>query len=159
MKIKISVLIIFVLTVAVVGFTIQRNLPEKTPVSPEASTATPETNADSPMVTAIPEKQGAFEKVTDRYSVTGSVEIQTTDTRQILRISDDFTISSGPDLYIHFGKDGTYVETARVARLSKLSGKQEYEIPDSIDPTMYNEVWIWCRAFAVPFAVAKLEVL
>ena len=35
-------------------------------------------------------------------------------------------------------------------------GGQNYEVPAGIDPLLYNEIWVWCRAFSVPFAKAVL---
>jgi hypothetical protein len=103
-------------------------------------------------------KKGTFMNVSDKYAVSGQVSIEQENGTAVLKIDDTFTISSGPDLYIYFGNNGAYVDSAQVARLRSFQGSQEYGIPDSIDPNSFDEVWIWCRAFSEPFAVAKLEM-
>lgn len=74
-----------------------------------------------------------------------------------IRLEDDFRVTNGPDLFVYFGKDGQYAASARLGALKGNEGGQNYEVPAEIDPSQYNEVWVWCRAFSVPFAKAILK--
>ncbi len=74
-----------------------------------------------------------------------------------VRFGDTFSVTNGPDLFVHFGKDGVYAKEARLGALKGNVGGQNYEVPADINPEEYNEVWIWCRAFSVPFAKAPLS--
>ena len=75
----------------------------------------------------------------------------------VIRFEDNFNVANGPDLFVGLGKDGEYREEAQLAPLKGNIGSQNYLIPDTIDIEAYNEVWIWCRAFSVPFAKATFE--
>lgn len=74
-----------------------------------------------------------------------------------VRFEEDFETTNGPDLFVYLGKDGAYAPEARLASLKGNVGSQNYEIPASIDVRQYDEVWVWCRAFSVPFAKAILQ--
>jgi hypothetical protein len=74
-----------------------------------------------------------------------------------VRFEDDFEVSNAPDMFVHLGKDGEYAPEARILKLKGNQGGQNYEIPDSIDVSAYNEVWVWCRLFSVPMGKAELK--
>ena len=75
-----------------------------------------------------------------------------------VRFEDDFSVTNGPDLFVYLGKDGRYDPDARIESLKGNMGSQNYEIPGSIAVSNYNEVWVWCRAFSVPFGKAELKI-
>jgi hypothetical protein len=77
--------------------------------------------------------------------------------RFVIRLEDNFRITNGPDLFVHFGKNGTYAAEARLGALKGNIGGQNYEVPAGINPEEYDEVWVWCRAFSVPFGKAELQ--
>ena len=79
--------------------------------------------------------------------------------KNYIRFEDDFTVTNGPDLFVHLGKDGEYNKNARLGLLKGNIGGQNYEIPESLNIEDFNEVWVWCRAFSVPFAVSELQPL
>lgn len=93
----------------------------------------------------------------DGHNAQGKVIIVKIDGKQYLRLNDDFRVTNGPDLFIHFGKEGVYDPSAKVAQLKGNIGGQNYEISSEINPDDYNEVWIWCRAFSVAFGKAVLK--
>ncbi len=112
-----------------------------------------------PPQAAITEKrlaQGVFTGLAG-HSATGTVTLYQFGNNYILRLEDDFMVTNGPDLFVHFGKDGAYVKEARLAALKGNLGGQNYEVPADINPSDYDEVWIWCRSFAVPFGKAVLQ--
>lgn len=77
--------------------------------------------------------------------------------KYFVRFGDTFSVTNGPDLFVHFGKDGAYAKEARLGALKGNVGGQNYEVPEGINPEDFNEVWVWCRAFSVPFGRAMLE--
>lgn len=91
------------------------------------------------------------------HSGEGRAELLLVNGKYFLRFEDDFRVTNGPDLYVGFGRSGAYAKEAEIARLKGNVGSQNYEIPASIDINSYNEVWVWCRAFSVPFAKAELR--
>lgn len=62
-----------------------------------------------------------------------------------------------PDPKVGFGRDGAYDKTSQLAPLGAKKGHQTYQLPASVDPAKYNEVYIWCEQYSVPLGVAKLQ--
>ena len=76
---------------------------------------------------------------------------------------ENFDVTNGPDLFVLLlkdpegrDKDQGYVD---LGRLKGNRGNQNYEIPFDIDPSEYNSVMIYCRAFSVIFSIAELDGL
>lgn len=69
-----------------------------------------------------------------------------------------FAVDNGPDLRVYLvGGDGT--DTADHVDLGGLKGNkgnQQYDVPANLDVRRHGTVVIWCRAFSVAFARAKL---
>lgn len=91
------------------------------------------------------------------HSAEGTATLVKVGTQYYVRFEDDFKMTNGPDLFVHFGKSDAYAVEARLGALKGNVGGQNYEVPEGIDPLLYDEVWVWCRAFAVPFGKAVLE--
>ena len=77
--------------------------------------------------------------------------------RYFIRFEDDFRVTNGPDLFVDLGSDGDHDGSARLGRLKGSTGGQNYEVPADVDVEQYNEIWVWCRAFSVPFAKAVIK--
>jgi len=101
--------------------------------------------------------QGNFVDADSFHKGEGTVKLIKIGDKYFVRFEDDFKTTNGPDLFVYFGKDGKYVSEARIDALKGNIGGQNYEVPENIDPKDYNEIWIWCRAFSVPFSTAKLK--
>lgn len=100
--------------------------------------------------------QGTFEGLAG-HSAEGRASLIKIGDKYFVRLEDDFRVTNGPDLYVGFGKSGAYQKGAEIARLKGNEGGQNYEVPAELNPAQFNEVWIWCRAFSVPFAKAVLN--
>lgn len=100
-------------------------------------------------------RQGTFVSLAG-HSAEGTATLVKAGEKYYVRFEDDFRMTNGPDLFVHFGKNGEYVTEARLGALKGNVGGQNYEVPAGIDPSNYDEVWVWCRAFAVPFGKATL---
>ncbi len=101
--------------------------------------------------------QGQFEGFDRLHNAAGTAQIVEVSGQKYVRFSEDFNVTNGPDLFVHLGKDGKYAAQANLGKLKGNVGSQNYLIPDSINIDDYNEVWVWCRAFAVPFGKAELN--
>lgn len=111
--------------------------------------------AQSPTASTIV-KQGTFTGLAG-HSGQGTAKLLKIGERHYVRLEDDFRVTNGPDLFVYFGTDGRYVAEARLAALKGNEGGQNYEVPADVNPLDYTEVWVWCRAFSVPFAKAELR--
>lgn len=90
------------------------------------------------------------------HVTSGDVSVVKTDDGYVLTLEDNFNFDGAPDPKLAFGKDG-YDASTLFSVLEANSGKQVYKIPANIDPSKFNEVWVWCEKFAVPLGVAKLK--
>ena len=77
------------------------------------------------------------------------------DGSNVLRL-ENFKATNGPDLFVYLSTDKDASKFVNLGELKASSGNQNYEIPDEIDLTQYNNVLIWCKAFGVLFGSAEL---
>ena len=90
------------------------------------------------------------------HVTTGGVTILSTDSGTLAILESDFSLDGAPDPKLGFGKDG-YDTSTTFSKLASNKGLQVYLIPASVDPSKYNEFYIWCEKFSVPLGVAKLR--
>jgi hypothetical protein len=71
---------------------------------------------------------------------------------------EDFSVRNGPDLFVYVSPDAAgYAETAiELGRLKATDGSFNMDLPAGSIPTDAASVVIWCKQFAVQFAVAPL---
>ncbi|GIT91435.1 hypothetical protein JANAI62_18920 [Jannaschia pagri] len=93
-------------------------------------------------------------------SFTGASNHVTTGTAEIagnqVNLLADFTFDGAPDPKVALGRNG-YDPSTLMGPLTSDTGASSYTIPAGINPSQYNEVWIWCERFNVPLGVAKLK--
>ncbi len=72
---------------------------------------------------------------------------------------DDFSVRNGPDLFVYLSPDpkGWTKDAVRLGRLRATDGSFNTPIPAGIDVAAARSVVIWCKEFAVLFAVAPLD--
>ncbi len=102
---------------------------------------------------------GSFVGFDRLHQGAGTAKIIEGSGKTYVRFESDFTVSNGPDLFVGFGKDGHYDARSEVGALKGNVGAQNYELPAGFESERYNEVYVWCRAFSVPFAKARLTKL
>lgn len=132
-------------------------LPANTPPAgkdPKTESKGPTAPPPGPAAIANTVGMGAFEGQAG-HNGSGTAELLRIGDAFYVRLEENFSVTNGPDLYVGFGKDGKYEQA--IAPLKGNIGSQNYEIPAGIDAASYNEIWIWCRAFSVPFARAVLR--
>lgn len=106
---------------------------------------------------SLPLATGTFTGFDKLHNGSGTANIITIDGKTYVRFESDFTVTNGPDLFVGFGKNGEYIKGSEIGKLKGTVGSQNYELTGEFNQEMYNEVWVWCKAFAVPFAKAVLE--
>lgn len=150
-------------------FFITRRVAEEPPMMPvnvtELAVPVPatadSTDATPPPVVPPPSRgpkelaRGAFEGLAG-HRAQGTARLIDADGKRYVRFESDFRITNGPDLFVYLGWNGAYDPNARLNALKGNEGSQNYEVPASHDLAAYDEVWVWCRAFSVPFGKAKL---
>ena len=83
-----------------------------------------------------------------------------------LVFEDDVRLSPGPDYRVYLSK--SFVQTREeflevkaraieIASLEVFSGPLSFSIPPEVDPDVYDNVVVWCEAFAMYIASARLE--
>ena len=102
-------------------------------------------------------KQGTFTGFDRTHNGSGVVSIISVGGKNFIRFEEDFVVTNGPDLYVGLGEAGKYIKGSELAKLKGTKGSQNYELPASTSPESIKEVWVWCKAFSVPFAKAVLE--
>jgi Electron transfer DM13 len=89
------------------------------------------------------------------HDARGSARIAEESGKRFVVLSDDFYLKDAPAAWIAFG-DAAIDKSTEFVQLTKFEGGQRFEIPASIDPKRFSQLWIWCRKFDVPLAVARL---
>lgn len=154
-------IIIIVIALAAVGFTwwlgsplfINKEVSEKAEEIQEM--ILPAENQKSAELVTV--SVGDFVGADDFHKAEGAVKLIKAGDKYFVRFEDNFKVTNGPDLFVYFGKSGSYIKEARISALKGNVGGQNYEVPADIDPLNYTEIWVWCRAFSVPFGHAVLK--
>ena len=114
--------------------------------------------AESEGVQPVLVLRGLFNGFDRIHTGSGNVSVIQVGDKYILRFEENFEVANGPDLFVGLGRDGEYIKGTEIAALKGNIGSQNYEVPESINLEDYNEIWIWCKAFSVGFAKAKLTL-
>ena len=83
-----------------------------------------------------------------------------------LVFEEDVRLAPGPDYRVYLSK--SFVQTreefleikagsVEVAKLEVFSGPLSFPLPPEADPDVYDNVVVWCEAFAMYIASARLE--
>jgi len=89
----------------------------------------------------------------------GTAQVLDIEGKNFVRFDDDFFVTNGPDLLVYLGRGNEYDPKARLGKLKGSKGAQNYAVPSGIKLKDYNSVWVFCRAFKVPFSHAQLRDL
>ena len=102
---------------------------------------------------------GSFRGADDFHFGKGAAAIiETSPGRFTLRF-EDFSVRNGPDLFVYLSPDAAgYADgSLELGRLKATDGAFAYELPTGTDPAAFASAVIWCKQFAVLFAVAPFE--
>lgn len=130
------------------------SIPTDTSVAAPNAIASP---TPLPTISVETLSEGSFTGFDTLHQASGKARIIRTNGKTYVRFEDDFTVTNGPDLFVHLGSGDKYDANANLGALKGNEGSQNYEIPSNINLDNYSEVWVWCRAFSVPFGKAVLR--
>lgn len=108
--------------------------------------------------TPAPPRSGTFTGADDFHFGRGTATlIETTPGAWVVRF-EDFSVRNGPDLFVYLSPDaGGYAKGAvELGRLKATDGEFNTKVPAGTDVSKHRSVVIWCKQFAVQFAVAPL---
>lgn len=103
---------------------------------------------------------GTFHGADEFHFGEGSASIiETAPGRYTLRF-EAFSVRNGPDLYVYLSPDpaGYADGVVELGTLKATDGAFGYELPDGTDPAKFASAVIWCKQFAVQFAVAPFDI-
>lgn len=100
-------------------------------------------------------KSGSFRGAGGHKS-SGGVRIVKANGATRVVFSANFKLDSAPDARIAFG-NGRYQRGTIFARLRKLRGSQSYVVPARLKAERFSQVWLWCKRFNAPLAVARVR--
>ena len=120
-----------------------------------ADTPPPDTGAQNVQLSSGQTVSGVFEGL-NRHTVSGSVEVRKEGDHHVIVFMDDFIFDGATDPEIGFGSNGRYDHATTLSPLKKGRGAQTYRVPAHIDPSRYNEVYIWSGQLVADLAVARL---
>lgn len=132
-----------------------------TPAGPGTSpgaTLQPASPSPAPTVVLAAPRSGTFHGADDFHFGSGTATlIETAPGAWTVRF-EGFSVRNGPDLYVYVSPDATgYANDAiEVGRLKATDGNFNMDLPAGAVPSGAASVVIWCRQFAVQFAVAPL---
>lgn len=101
-------------------------------------------------------RAGTFTGASDHITTGGVQIIKTADGGAVVILDSDFSLDGAPDPRVGFGKDGTFSDASDLGVLRSTTGVQVYIVPATVNVDDFNEVYIWCKKFAVPLGVAAL---
>ncbi len=108
-----------------------------------------------PSQSATVSATGTFVGQSDHVT-TGSVTIEQDAGKVVLVLGEDFSLDGAPAPTIGFSKDGKFDAKTEFSKLKSKDGGQTYEVPSTIDLSVYDAVTIWCSKFSVPLGSASL---
>jgi hypothetical protein len=131
--------------------------------SPGPTAPLPSSNAASaapapPSPTPAP-RSGSFTGADDFHFGRGTATlIETAPGTWIVRF-EQFSVRNGPDLFVYLSPDreGYAKGAVELGRLKATDGNFNTKVPAGIDVASLHSVVIWCKQFAVQFAVAPLS--
>lgn len=101
--------------------------------------------------------KGSFVGASDHITTGGVSIVKTANGGAVVILDSNFSLDGAPDPRVGFGKDGKFVDASDLGALTQKEGLQVYIVPASVNVDDFNEVYIWCKKFAVPLGVASIK--
>lgn len=135
--------------------------PSASPVAPSAEPTVEPTPEPTPTPTPFAANvvaTGEFHGADDFHFGQGSASLIEIEPGRFHLRFDAFSVRNGPDLYVYLSPatDGYADGALEVGTLRATDGAFGYDLPAGFDPADYRSALIWCKQFAVLFAVAPL---
>ncbi len=122
----------------------------------------PATSAPAPSTQPVPDpvasRTGAFTGADEFHFGSGTATLLETAPGAWTIRFDDFSVRNGPDLFVYVSPDASgYTDGAiEVGTLRATDGNFNMDLPAGVVPEGAASIVIWCKQFAVQFAVAPL---
>lgn len=128
--------------------------PSSLPI-PTLRTATPAPAATQQLSA---ERSGTFTGADDFHFGRGTARLLETAPGVWIVRFEDFSVRNGPDLFVYLSPDpGGYADgVVELGPLKATDGSYNMDVPVGTDAAAHRSVVIWCKQFAVQFAVAAL---
>jgi hypothetical protein len=144
---------------------------EPTTVPTEVPAAATENPTEAPTEALAPTATPTLFKGTFvQQEVTGTGGFTLDPATGELKLSADFSVPSGPDLFVilsgatevqldyrQFSAQVLTLPKLNLAPLQSVQGAQTYQIPAGTDLSQYNSVIVWCETYSVAFIAALIE--
>ena len=140
---------------------IRTSLVEQAPTSAPTAVSPTTQQSDAPVASGrslAPVRRGTFTGADDFHFGSGTASlIETAPGTWIVRFVS-FSVRNGPDLYVYLSpKAEGYADAAvELGPLKATDGDYNMDVPAGTDVSGLRSVVIWCKQFAVQFAVAPL---
>jgi hypothetical protein len=125
--------------------------------APTAVAPTPTTVPAGPLELATGELRGLAHRGSGRVRL-----LELGGGARLLRL-EDLNVENGPDLHVYLAEAPADADPAQFGRryvdlglLKANHGNQNHRLPAGTDPARFRSAVIWCKRFAVGFAVAPL---
>ena len=139
------------------------------PSAPVAAPSSADPATPAPALTAAPtptpfelsvRAAGPFHGADDFHFGEGTASVIETAPGQFTLRFEGFSVRNGPDLYVYLSpdRDGYADGALELGTLKATDGAFGYELPAGTDPLAFESAVIWCKQFAVLFAVAPLSL-
>ena len=131
--------------------------PSAAPSATTASTTPPATTAPTPFAPATV-ASGSFKGADEFHFGKGKASVVQTAAGVYTLRFEGFSVRNGPDLYVYLSPAAAgYADGAlELGKLKATDGTFGYVLPAGVDPATFGSAVIWCKQFAVQFAVASL---
>jgi hypothetical protein len=102
---------------------------------------------------------GSFVPLTHPGS--GTATLVSSGADEVVLTLTDFETDNGPDVRVYLSR-GTDASSGRgesfvdLGAMKGNKGDQQYQVPPGVDPSSFDSVVLWCRAFDVGFTQAPL---
>ncbi len=112
---------------------------------------------DAMKQTSTPSAEGQLTGA-ENHQASGTVHILDAEGKRQVHFTPDFSVERGPDVYVTLANGTKPVEGASVvvAKLTRFSGEQSFELPATVELGKYSHLVLWCKKYSVAMAVAKL---
>ena len=124
--------------------------PEITPEPGASAGSTLDAVKDGPRLLARGRLRGI------NHTASGSAELVDSGRKVIVQLRD-FKVQPGPDYRLYLANGESPDGARELGALKGTSGNQRYDVERRADARRYKTVLIWCRAFSVPVAAARLR--
>jgi len=100
---------------------------------------------------------GTFEGADASHQGSGSFQLVEEDGERFIELSEDFSSTRGPDLFVWIVNGDNVEERVNLGRLQSANGAQRYALPEDVNLDDFDRIIIWCRLFRVLFSTAEFE--